>query len=144
MAAFLFLLIVRPSWPASVLVWGALAGMSNGGALMYAPSMMADIIDTDELESGLRREGSFMGVNSFVMKCATSLGALWVGPGLTLVGYNGQASTQSDRTLLMMRLMYVLPALIYLCVIAIMSRFPLTSRAMAEVRRTIDERQRSS
>ena len=137
-AAFLFLLIVRPAWPASVLIWGTLAGMSNGGSLMCAPSMLADIIDTDELECGLRREGSFMGVNSFIMKCATSLGALWVGPGLTLVGYDGQASMQSDKTLLMMRLMYVVPALIYLCVIAIMSRFPLTSRVMFEVRRTID------
>jgi Na+/melibiose symporter-like transporter len=45
---------------------------------------------------------------------------------------------QSDKTLLMMRLMYVVPALIYLCVIAIMSRFPLTCRVMFEVRRTID------
>ena len=63
----------------------------------------------DELECGLRREGAFMGVYSFVQKCATSLGALWVGPGLTLVGYEGQAPIQSDRTLLLMRLMYVFP-----------------------------------
>jgi GPH family glycoside/pentoside/hexuronide:cation symporter len=105
---------------------------------MAAPSMLADIIDTDELESGLRREGSFIGVNNFIQKCAASLGALWVGPGLSLAGYNGLAPEQSQQTLLMMRLLYVCPVVFNLLVLLIISRFPLTSKAMAEVRRSID------
>jgi GPH family glycoside/pentoside/hexuronide:cation symporter len=107
---------------------------------MAAPSMLADIIDTDELESGLRREGSFIGVNNFIQKCAASLGALWVGPGLSLAGYNGLAPEQSQQTLLMMRLLYVCPVVFNLLVLLIISRFPLTSEAMERVRKSIETR----
>jgi GPH family glycoside/pentoside/hexuronide:cation symporter len=137
----LFFVIVSPERPFGFLIWATLGGLVIGGRLIYAPSMMADIIDTDELECGLRREGAFIGINNFIMKCAGSLGALWVGPGLALAGYDGLAAVQSDRTLLIMRLMYVCPGiLINIVLMLIISRFPLTSKVMAEVRRSINAR----
>ncbi len=134
----LFLVMVSPERPGSILVWAVMVGIGTAPGLLFPPSMLADIIDTDELESGLRREGSFMGVHSFVMKSATALGALWVGPGLDFAGYVPQADVQSDQTLLIMRLMYVLPCTTNLLVILVMARFPLTSKVMMEVRRAID------
>jgi Na+/melibiose symporter-like transporter len=135
-----FLFMVRQDWPPSIFVWAGLIGFANSGLSVYPPSMMADIVDTDELECGLRREGAFIGVNNFIMKCATSLGALWVGPGLSLVGYDGHATVQSDRTLLLMRLMYVFPQAFNMLVIAVLSRFPLTANVMEEVHRAIRAR----
>lgn len=136
----LFLALVRPELPWSLLVWAVLVGLGAGGVLISAPSMLADIIDTDELECGLRREGAFIGINNFILKCATSLGALWMGAGLSLIGYNGKAPVQSDRTLLLMRLLYVLPVVFNIFVIWVIARFPLTAQVMANVRRTIDAR----
>ena len=137
---FLFLVVVRAEWPPSILIWAMVLGLTYGGLVLFPPSMLADIVDTDELDTGLRREGAFMGVHHFLLKCATSLGALWVGPGLTLVGYDGQAAAQSETTLFLMRLMVVLPTLFNIGVILLMMRYPLTSAVMADVRRTIDAR----
>ena len=142
--AFLFLAMVTPKWPPSLFIWGAIAGLTGGGGLIYIPSMMADVIDTDELDSGLRREGAFMSVDSFLRKCATALGALWMGSGLALAGYDGLADAQSERTLLIMRLMYVSPAVLYILVILVMRRFPLTSKVMADVHRAINAREEES
>jgi len=135
-----FLALVSRRWPEGMFVWATMSGLTSGCLRMYPPSMMADIIDLDEFECGLRREGAFIGVNNFIQKCAMSLGALWVGPGLVLVGYNAQAPSQSDRTVLMMRLMYALPLALNILVMLVVSRFPLTSRVMGDVRRTIDAR----
>jgi len=41
---------------------------------------------------------------------------------------------------LMMRLMYALPLALNILVMLVVSRFPLTSRVMGDVRRTIDAR----
>jgi Na+/melibiose symporter-like transporter len=63
-----------------------------------------------------------------------------MGAGLSLIGYNGKAPVQSDRTLLLMRLLYVLPVVFNIFVIWVIARFPLTAQVMANVRRTIDAR----
>lgn len=49
------------------------AGIGFAGGMYMFPIMFGDVIDYDEHTSGLRREGMYAGVNSFVCKPAISI-----------------------------------------------------------------------
>ena len=49
------------------------AGIGFAGGMYMVPIMFGDVIDYDEHTSGLRREGMYAGVNSFVCKPAISI-----------------------------------------------------------------------
>ncbi len=74
-------------------------GIGFAGGMYLIPLMNGDVVDMDEHRTGLRREGMYAGVNSFITKPAISLANsafLWF---LNLYGYNfdGLAGTQSAR-----------------------------------------------
>ncbi len=50
-----------------------LVGVGFAGGLFLIPLMNGDVIDYDEKRTGLRREGMYAGINSFVTKPAISL-----------------------------------------------------------------------
>ena len=72
--------------PLYVLTTGFLAhfGIAASGAL--TGSMLGDITDLDELESGRRREGVIFGAESFSWKALTGLSPLISGIVIDLVG----------------------------------------------------------
>jgi GPH family glycoside/pentoside/hexuronide:cation symporter len=59
------------------LVWAllgfALIGIGFSGGMYLIPIMNGDVIDYDELKTGLRREGMYAGVNSLITKPAISI-----------------------------------------------------------------------
>ena len=72
------------------LIWiilAALAGFGYSCTLALAPSMMADVIDLDELNTGRRREGAYFGVWSFIDKAAVGLTAFVGLQALDIMGY---------------------------------------------------------
>jgi GPH family glycoside/pentoside/hexuronide:cation symporter len=75
-------------------------GIGFAGGMYLIPMMNGDVVDMDEHRTGLRREGMYAGVNSFITKPAISLANsafIWF---LNLYGYNfsGLSGTQSDQT----------------------------------------------
>lgn len=57
-----------------VAVFGFFAtGIGFAGGMYLIPLMNGDVIDYDELKTGLRREGMYAGVNSFITKPAISI-----------------------------------------------------------------------
>ncbi|MFO8018720.1 MAG: MFS transporter [Promethearchaeia archaeon] len=73
-------LIILPFIPQR-LIYGLLifAGIGLSGPLVLTNVMFAQVADEDELESGVRREAAFFGVNAMITKPAQSL-ALWLSP----------------------------------------------------------------
>jgi glycoside/pentoside/hexuronide:cation symporter, GPH family len=74
-------------------------GIGFAGGMYLIPLMNGDVVDMDEHRTGLRREGMYAGVNSFITKPAISLANsafLWF---LSLYNYNfaGLAGTQSEQ-----------------------------------------------
>jgi Na+/melibiose symporter-like transporter len=68
-------------------ILGGVVGAAGGCTMTLGPAIAADAIDSDELETGRRREGVFMGVWSLVDKAAIGL-AVFIGmQGLEYVGY---------------------------------------------------------
>jgi GPH family glycoside/pentoside/hexuronide:cation symporter len=102
--------------------------------------MQADVIDYDELITGERREGHYIGLWSIAKKLAAALG---VGAALSILGASGyQPNTaQSETVLLTLRVLYALvPSLCNLAAIAIALAYPIDRERHLAIRAAIAER----
>jgi Na+/melibiose symporter-like transporter len=85
----------------SPLYLGTLVGASFVGTfaaaagVVMAGSMMADIADEHELETGLRREGIFFGALAFAGKSTSGLGSFLAGIALDAIDFPQQATPGS-------------------------------------------------
>jgi sugar (glycoside-pentoside-hexuronide) transporter len=118
----------------------AIAGLGNGGWMVLPVAITADVIDFDELGSGLRREGAYFGVWTLVMKCAGALASGAVGVALELLGYLPN-ETQSESTILGIKVLYgPVPAAMMLFGFLVFLRFPLTRERHAEIQAALGVR----
>ena len=81
-------------------------GIGFAGGMYLIPLMNGDVVDMDEHRTGLRREGVYAGVNSFITKPAISLANsvfLWfLGRyGYNFAGLSGTQSVQAETGILM-------------------------------------------
>ena len=115
-------------------------GAANGCNMILGPSIKADVIDSDELETGTRREGTFVGVWSFIDKAAIGL-AVFVGlQGLHIIGYVPNVE-QTKVVITGITVLYsLLPAFLNIAAIFIFLKFPLTREVHAEIREQLDAR----
>lgn len=104
------------------------------------PTMMADVTDIDELRHGVRREGMFGAVMSFLMKLTGTIQPVLAGAMLVLSGFDiSLGADQSPETIQNMRLMFSLvPAGLLLLALAALWRYPLTREYMAEVKARLE------
>ena len=102
------------------------------------------MIDSDELETGMRREGAFVGVWSFVDKAAVGL-AIFVGmQGLDRIGYVPNLEQTPDVIAGMKFLYCLLPAVLHLVALLIFQKFPITPEVHAQIRAQLDARKAES
>ena len=91
-----------------------LGGASFGNYLALPPSMVADLIDHDEVSTGMRREGAYFAVWSFATKAGNAITGFAALQVLEHVGYRPGVA-QSELVKLWMLWMYSwFPALFYL------------------------------
>jgi sugar (glycoside-pentoside-hexuronide) transporter len=114
-------------------------GLGAGGYALPA-SLVADIIDYDELQTGQRREGAFFGFWTLVMKMMGALAIACVGFGLDIIGYQPNQQ-QTDATLFGLKILYgPVPACFLLLSLLIFFRFPLTRESHAEIQQALQAR----
>jgi GPH family glycoside/pentoside/hexuronide:cation symporter len=113
-------------------------------------SMMADICDSDELETGRRREGMFSAVFAICYKAGIAAGALCGNYLLQWSGVRGEPDAAAKVVELApgvianIRLAYLLPpALCYLAAAGFMICYPLTQARVKEIRESLDARRGS-
>lgn len=63
-------------------------GLGFAGGMYLIPMMNGDVVDMDEHRTGLRREGMYAGVNSFITKPAISIAQWAMLTMMTAYGYN--------------------------------------------------------
>ncbi len=102
--------LFQPGGVVLMFSWAVLVGIFGAGGILYPFSMIADIADEDELKTGIRSEGVFYGTFSFILKLSVAGGSMIGAFALWLSGFNG-GEAQSAKTLLMFRLVYVIPAI---------------------------------
>jgi len=107
------------------------AGVGFAGGMYLVPLMSGDVIDSDELKTGLRREGMYAGVNSFITKPAISIAQSVFLTIITAYGYVQDAAqgTQSEiaKQGILIGWMIVPAGLLILCFVC-MFAYPLKGK----------------
>jgi len=108
------------------------SGIGIGSVVV--PSIKADIIDFDELQTGERKEGVYTAAWNFIRKAAAGLAIGISGLLLQWSGYDGKAETQAEsvRTMILI-IAGGLPAAGYFIGMLLFSRFSLNEAEHAEV-----------
>jgi GPH family glycoside/pentoside/hexuronide:cation symporter len=99
------------------------------------------VIDYDELLTGERREGQYIGLWSISKKFAAAVG---IGAGLAMLGMAGYTpnAEQPAAVQMTLRVLYALvPSLCNVVAIVIALAYPISSRIHADIRRAIAQRQ---
>jgi len=124
-------------WPRWVLfAVPALAAVGYAVAEMMPWAMLGDVIDEDELATGERREGMYVGFFTFLRKIGGATAVLAMGLVLELSGFVGGIARgeQTELALLSIRTMTSLvPMAVLLLAIAVAIRYPLTRKAHARI-----------
>ncbi len=120
------------------------AGIGFAGGMYLVPLMNGDVIDYDEHVSGLRREGMYAGVNSFICKPAISIANALFPIMLGWFGFDSAKAIalQSDTAKLGIRVSWLaIPvALLLICAFVLKKFYPLdgeewkkTKNALAKI-----------
>jgi GPH family glycoside/pentoside/hexuronide:cation symporter len=106
-------------------------------------SMMADVIDFDEYQTGERKEGAYSAAFGFALKSAIGITVVVVGWALQLSGFVPNAE-QSPTALLTLRAIFGgFPFVGYVIGAAVFWRFPFNEAEHSAVRAELDRRHRS-
>jgi GPH family glycoside/pentoside/hexuronide:cation symporter len=117
------------------------AGFFNVGMWVLAYTIAPDIIEWDEYHTGKRREGVYSGVWTFVYKAGIGCALMLVGFALKFIHFDGELATQTESTLLGLRVLFgpVAGMFLFLGALAFLV-FPITKSKHEEIRRLIRER----
>ena len=140
LGCFTLLLLGRMVIPSMVGLFGF--GLGFAGGMYLIPLMNGDVVDMDEHRTGLRREGMYAGVNSFITKPAISLAQASVLWFLNSYGYyqNLKPGLQSPRaeTGILMGWVLVPGVLLLLCFIAL-CWYPLDGAAWDKIKARLEQ-----
>ncbi|MEM9775462.1 MAG: MFS transporter [Chloroflexota bacterium] len=127
------LMSVTPEMIAITYVLAALGGAGVSTAYLLPWSMIPDVVELDELNTGLRREAAFYAFAAFFQKLGTGL-AIWAfGQALALRGYispeagSGILPVQPESAVQAIRLSIgLVPAVLLVCAVACAYFYPIT------------------
>jgi GPH family glycoside/pentoside/hexuronide:cation symporter len=125
LASFIWALPLGPGDVHWFVIIAALSGTAGGAVLALPHAMQADVIDEDELVSGERREGQYIGLWSIAKKVSAALG---IALGLSLLGFSGYEPNQPQPAAVKwaLRIAYiVVPCLSFSVAIGLAWRYPL-------------------
>jgi GPH family glycoside/pentoside/hexuronide:cation symporter len=130
--------------PGDEVIYGVLvflSGIGFGATLAIPSAIQADVIDYDELLTGERREGQYIGLWSIAKKFAAAIG---IGAGLSILGMAGYTpnAQQPAAVLTALRVLYALvPSICNIIAIAIALAYPISGRIHLDIRNAIKLRQ---
>jgi GPH family glycoside/pentoside/hexuronide:cation symporter len=129
--------------PGDAVIYGVLvflSGIGFGATLALPSAIQADVIDYDELLTGERREGQYIGLWSISKKFAAAVG---IGAGLSVLGMAGYTpnAQQPVEVLTTLRVLYALvPSVCNIAAIGIALYYPISSRIHSDIREAITRR----
>lgn len=114
------------------------AGVGFAGGMYMIPLMNGDVIDYDEHVSGLRREGMYAGVNSFICKPAISIANTLFPIMLVWFGYNAEIAIAEQTELAKFGILFswlIVPVvLLFVCAVSIQKFYPLYGAKWQEIK----------
>jgi GPH family glycoside/pentoside/hexuronide:cation symporter len=108
--------------------------------------MIPDVVEFDEYQNGVRREGFYMGLTQLIYKASSAL-VIFLAVGLLgIFGYieNNPAGVQPQSALIAVRLVLGLGTAFFYLIAALFARImPFTQERFEEVKRLIEERKKN-
>jgi GPH family glycoside/pentoside/hexuronide:cation symporter len=116
------------------------AGFFHAAALMIPWTIIPDVVEYDELESGKRREGLLYGGTAFAYKLASALAVFFAGAGLEAFGYEAN-SVQSEESMTgILWVLSVAPAILLAVSLVATRGYLLTAKKHGEIRALLSQR----
>jgi len=138
------LFMITPEQDGLLYILCALAGIGIATAYLVPWSMIADVTDLGELETGERREGTFYSLMVLLQKLGLAFGLAMVGQALERFGFDSTLETQSDSVLTALRVLVApFPACILAIGLVLAYFYPLTKSVHAEILLQLSERDRN-
>ena len=140
------LFFIQPGQTTLLYILAIMAGCGVSVAYLIPWSMVPDVIELDELNTGQRREGIFYSFMVLLQKFGLALALFLVGQGLELAGFiekppGGDIPIQPDSALLAIRIAVApLPTFVLICGLILAYFYPLTREVHAEIRLKLQER----
>jgi len=114
-------------------------GVGFGGMLYFIWYIVADVIDDDELKTGVRREGMFFGIANFFMRLSMILSIIIVSLVFTQVGWEEYIPNFPNAEL-GLRFLFVWVPGIALCISLVsLYFFPFTKQKVLEMKVKLNE-----
>ncbi|NBO74809.1 MAG: MFS transporter [Gammaproteobacteria bacterium] len=139
--AYLILFVVPAGVVLPVLLVNVLMAFGNGGTMITPPSMTADAVDSDELQTGVAQMGGHMAFLASVFKFGMGFG-LFLGLGfLSLFGYVDMSQVLTPQVEQGVRLgASFLPAFMLLLPVLLMWRYPIDGVRHEQIRAALAAR----
>ncbi len=132
----------NPSHPFLVVLPAPLMAFGLGGLFTLIPSMIADVVDTDELKTRERREGMFGSIFWWMVKLGMAAALAGGGYLLNATGFDvALEGNQSDRSIFLLRIFDAgIPMIASAIAIWAVATFPITEAKAREVRQELERR----
>jgi GPH family glycoside/pentoside/hexuronide:cation symporter len=122
------------------LVVSVLYGLTYGCGVAIAPSVKADVIDSDEAHTGERREGLFFSTWNLALKSAIGLSLALSGFVLAASGFVPNAEQEPTAILGILSLVSLVPLACHGAALWLLARFRLDEQEHARIRHEIAAR----
>ena len=132
----------NPNHPYLLLIAAPLIAFGLGSLFTLVSSMLADVCDLDELQTGTRREGMFSAIYWWMVKLGQAAASLVSGLLLNWTGFNiALGSHQTVHALLFMRICDIgIPMVTSIAAIFIIMTFDITEDKAYDIRKQLEER----
>ncbi|MBU1152338.1 MFS transporter, partial [Patescibacteria group bacterium] len=132
----------NPDEPYLLLIAAPFIAFGLGSLFTMVNSMVADVVDLDELQTGTRREGMFGAIYWWMVKLGLAVTSLIAGFLLNASGFNVELGlNQSASALLKMRLFDIgIPIVTSLAAIFIIMTFSITETRAYDIRAQVERR----
>jgi glycoside/pentoside/hexuronide:cation symporter, GPH family len=139
------LFMITPDHQSLMYLLCALAGIGIATAYLVPWSMITDVTDLGELQTGERREGTFYSLMVLLQKLGLAFGLAMVGQALEWFGFDSTLPVQSDSVLTALRVLVApFPACILAIGLVLAYFYPLTKSVHAQILLELSERHHSS
>ena len=116
---------------------GFATGIAFSGNVLFAMSMLTDAMEADTHATGLRREGMYSALYSFIEKLAAAIGPLILGTALSYAGFNAanppKIADESVRQAVLLGIAYV-PAAMAVIAVVLLSFYTLDEKKLNAMR----------
>ncbi len=122
------------------------AGMGFAGGMYLIPLMNGDVIDYDETVTGVRREGMYAGVNSFITKPAISFANSAFILIIKAFGYDMELSTAMQDDMAKQGILVAwmaIPALLLIICAFSLKFYPLAGEQWEKAKKELEEKHKS-